>query len=62
MEKVKEIPGTSDVRIQQTFDQPKLHIDVDRTKLNQVGFTQRDVATSMLVTLSGSFRRRRRTG
>ncbi len=55
MEKIKEIPGTSDVRIQQTFDQPKLHIDVDRTKLNQVGFTQRDVATSMLVTLSGSF-------
>src|SRR5262249_3014027 len=51
----RQIPGLADLRIQQPFDQPKLHITVDRTKAAQGGFTQRDVANSMLVTLSGSF-------
>ena len=52
--RVKNVSGTSDLRIQQTFDQPKLHIDVDRTKARAIGFTQREVATNLLVTLSGS--------
>jgi multidrug efflux pump subunit AcrB len=43
------------LRIQQPFDQPKLHIDVDRTKAQQIGFTQRDVAQNLLISLSGSF-------
>ncbi len=49
------VPGIADLRIQQPFNQPKLHIDVDRTKTLQAGFTQRDVAGSLLVSLSGSF-------
>jgi CzcA family heavy metal efflux pump len=53
--RVRSVSGTSDLRIQQTFDQPKLHIDVDRTKAGAIGFTQREVATNVLVTLSGSF-------
>jgi CzcA family heavy metal efflux pump len=52
--RVKNVSGTSDLRIQQTFNQPKLHIDVDRTKARAIGFTQREVATNLLVTLSGS--------
>src|SRR5712692_3552339 len=52
--RVRNVSGTSDLRIQQTFDQPDLHIDVDRTKAASIGFTQRDVATNLLVTLSGS--------
>jgi multidrug efflux pump subunit AcrB len=52
--RVKNVSGTSDLRIQQTFDQQKLHIDVDRTKAGAIGFTQREVATNLLVTLSGS--------
>src|SRR5260370_5644315 len=52
--RVKNVSGTSDLRIQQTFDQPKLHIDVDRTKAGAIGFTQREVATNLLVTLSVS--------
>jgi len=52
--RVKNVSGTADLRIQQTFDQPKLHIDVDRTKAGAIGFTQREVATNLLVTLSGS--------
>jgi len=55
MNQLKFVPGTVDLRIQQPFNYPKLHIDVDRTKANQVGFTQHDVATDLLVSLSGSF-------
>ncbi len=55
LERVKQVRGTVDLRIQQPFDQPYLHIDVDRTKAQEVGFTQRDVANNLLVSLSGSF-------
>jgi len=55
LEKVKYVSGTTDLRIQQTFDQPKFHIDVDRTKAQEIGFTQREVANNLLITLSGSF-------
>jgi multidrug efflux pump subunit AcrB len=52
--RVRNVSGTSDLRIQQTFDQPKLHVDVDRSKAEAIGYTQREVATNLLVTLSGS--------
>jgi multidrug efflux pump subunit AcrB len=55
LQRMRFIPGTADLRIQQAFDQPYLHIDVDRTRAQQVGFTQRDVATNLLISLSGSF-------
>jgi len=55
MDQLKFVPGTSDLRIQQPFDQPKLHIDVDRTKAQEIGYTQRDVAQNLLISLSGSF-------
>ena len=55
MNRLKFIPGTVDLRIQQPFNYPRLHFDVDRTKANQVGFTQRDVAQNLLIALSGSF-------
>ncbi len=54
LERVKYVSGTTDLRIQQTFDQPKFHVDVDRTKAREIGFTQRDVASNLLITLSGS--------
>jgi multidrug efflux pump subunit AcrB len=55
LSQLKEIPGTADLRVHQAFDQPKLHLWVDRTKAAESGFTQLDVAQSMLVSLSGSF-------
>jgi len=54
LERIQQVPGTVDLHIQQPFDQPYLHIDVDRTKAQEVGFTQRDVATNLLISLSGS--------
>ena len=52
---VRYIPGAADVRIQQPFNYPNLTVNVDRTRAQSVGLTQKDVATSLLVALSGSF-------
>ncbi|HTB10673.1 MAG TPA: efflux RND transporter permease subunit [Bryobacteraceae bacterium] len=52
--KLKSVPGTADLRVHQPFDQPKIHITVDRTKAVESGFSQLDVANSALVSLSGS--------
>ena len=51
---LKRVPGAVDLRIQQAFDQPRLQVVVDRTKALQGGMTQRDIANSMLVSLSGT--------
>ncbi len=53
--KVRQIPGAVDSHIYQLFNQPKLHLTVDRSKASQLGLTERDVANSLLVTLSNSF-------
>jgi len=49
------VSGLVDLRLQQPFDYPTMRIDVDRTKALQGGYSERDVATSVLNTLSGSF-------
>jgi multidrug efflux pump subunit AcrB len=55
LDQLRQVPGLVDLHIHQLFDQPKLHINVDRTKAAESGFTERDVANSMVVALSGSF-------
>ena len=52
---LRRIPGAVDVHVQQMFDLPNLQVKADRTKIHEVGFTERDVASSLLVALSGSF-------
>src|SRR5579862_6601609 len=52
---IEQIPGVADARIQQAFDYPEFDVAVDRTKAAQGGYTQRDVANSLLNSLSGSF-------
>jgi multidrug efflux pump subunit AcrB len=54
LEKIRRIPGAVDVRIQQPGDRPKLEFVVDRTKASEMGLTERDVASSVLLSLSGS--------
>ena len=53
--RIREVPGIVDAHIQQAFDYPLLQVDVDRSRSEELGITQRDVASSMLVSLSGSF-------
>jgi multidrug efflux pump subunit AcrB len=55
MEKVRRVPGTADLRVQQPFDQPYLHLSIERTKAQEIGFSARDIAQNLLVSLSGSF-------
>ncbi len=52
---LQKVPGLTDLRIQEPFDLPYLHINVDRSKAAGTGFTQNDVASNLLVSLSGSF-------
>jgi multidrug efflux pump subunit AcrB len=51
---VATIPGAADVHIHQVVDYPEIDIDVNRSKAGQVGLTQRDVSTSLLISLSSS--------
>jgi CzcA family heavy metal efflux pump len=53
--RMRHIPGTADVHVQQMLSLPTLHMDIERTRVTQVGLTARDVAQSALVSLSGSF-------
>ncbi len=55
LDEIRYVPGTADARIQQPFDYPKMTVNVDRTRAQSVGLTQRDVAQSILISLSGSF-------
>jgi multidrug efflux pump subunit AcrB len=55
LNEVRYVTGASDARIQQPFDYPNFTVNVDRTRAQAIGFTQRDVAQSLLVALSGSF-------
>jgi multidrug efflux pump subunit AcrB len=52
---LRHVPGTADVHVQQMFSLPTLHLDMDRDLVTQVGMDPRDVAQSVLVSLSGSF-------
>ncbi len=52
--KIAQVPGAVDVHLHQVVNAPELRIDVDRIKAGQIGLTQRDVANSLLISLSGS--------
>ncbi len=49
------VPGAVDLRVHQLFDLPRIQVNVDRTKALESGFSQLDVANSLLISLSGSF-------
>ena len=53
-ERMSHIPGAADVHVHQIVDQPLIRLNVDRIKAAQLGLTQRDVTSSMLLSLSGN--------
>jgi len=55
LQEIGYIPGITDLRVQQPFNQPKLFINLDRTKAQTVGYSALNVAGNVLVSLSGSF-------
>jgi multidrug efflux pump subunit AcrB len=55
LQKVRYVPGTADLRIQQPFDEPYMHLNIERTKAQELGYSAHDIAQNVLVSLSGSF-------
>ncbi len=53
--KLVGIPGAVDLHIQQPYNYPQINVDVDRTKAELLGLTEQNVASNVLVSLSGSF-------
>ena len=53
-QQIKDVPGAVDVFMQQEVNAPKLNIDVDRLKAQELALTERDVADNVLLSLSGS--------
>lgn len=53
-DEVARVPGAVDVRLHQVRQTPDLRVAVDRTMASQIGLTQRDVASSLLISLSSS--------
>jgi multidrug efflux pump subunit AcrB len=53
-QRISHIPGAADVHVHQVVNQPEIRLNVDRAKASQLGLTQRDVTTNMLISLSGN--------
>jgi len=54
LSRVRHVPGVADARIQQSAANPTLNVDVDRTRAQYIGLTERDVTNSLVVNLAGS--------
>jgi multidrug efflux pump subunit AcrB len=54
LDRVRRVPGVADARIKEIFDHPALNVNVDRRRAAYVGVTSRDVANSVLTSLSSS--------
>ena len=54
MKNIAGVPGAVDVRMRQEIDAPAVGVFVDRTRAGLAGLTQRDVASSLLISLSSS--------
>jgi CzcA family heavy metal efflux pump len=54
LSRIRRIPGIADARIQQSPNNPTFNIDVDRTRAQYVGMTERDVTNALVVNLAGS--------
>ncbi len=52
--RVAQVPGAVDVHVHQLVHGPDLRVNVDRTRAEQIGLTQNDVARTMLISLSSS--------
>src|SRR6202522_3697116 len=52
---ISYVPGTADLHIQQPFDNPHFFVDVNRSKAQDIGLSQRDVTNSLLASTSGSY-------
>ncbi|MDR3476461.1 MAG: efflux RND transporter permease subunit [Gammaproteobacteria bacterium] len=55
MERLRNVSGIVDTRTRQAYNYPELLVNVNRSLARELGFTQLDIASNMLISLSGSF-------
>jgi len=51
---LRHVPGLVDLRLGEVFNQPEWRVFTDRSRAQQLGINQHDVANNLLLTLSGS--------
>ena len=54
VKKIRQIPGAVDVHLHQRLDAPAVNLQMDRTRLQQMGLSAQNVGQNVLVSLSGS--------
>ncbi|HTT99588.1 MAG TPA: efflux RND transporter permease subunit [Rhizomicrobium sp.] len=54
LEKLRTVRGLADARMQQSFQNPQIRVDVDRSRMAQLGLTERDVTNSVVTSIAGS--------
>ena len=54
LDKLRRVPGLVDVRTRQADNYPALIVNADRSRAKELGFTQLDLASNVLLSLSGS--------
>lgn len=55
LRRLKTVPGLVDTRIHQAWNYPELMVETNRSRAMELGITQLDIASNLLITLSGSF-------
>ena len=53
-QKIRQIPGAVDAHVHQRLNAPTLNLQMDRSRLQQVGLTASNVGQNLLIALSGS--------
>ena len=54
LREIRKIPGLVDARMQQSSSQPQLKVDADRSRMAQLGLTERDVTNAMATAMAGT--------
>jgi multidrug efflux pump subunit AcrB len=54
LRRMRTVRGIADARIQQSMDNPELRVDVNRTRMAQLGLTELNVTNSVTTSLAGS--------
>jgi multidrug efflux pump subunit AcrB len=53
-QRIAQVPGAVDVNVHQVIDNPSLLVNIDRTRADQLGLTEKQVADDLLISLAGS--------
>nr|WP_217446687.1 efflux RND transporter permease subunit [Cupriavidus basilensis] len=54
VKQIRQIPGAVDAHVHQRNDNPAINLDMDRTRLQQLGLSAQNVGQNLLIALSGS--------